>query len=57
MSVCVARLSLALAGECDHMANTVRLPRDGRAPTCAAGPLGDTQHVADTAVNCVVQRG
>lgn len=55
MCVCcpVCLLLPDLAGEPDHMANTVMFPGDGR--VCVrvfAGPLGlhDTHHVANTAV-------
>lgn len=40
MSVCVARLSLALAGECDHMANTVRLPGGRQGSYVCCRPAG-----------------
>lgn len=40
MSVCVARLSLALASECDHMANTVRLPGGRQGSYVCCRPAG-----------------
>lgn len=40
------------------MANIVMFPGDGRVSVCVfAGPLGDTHHVANTAMKSLVQRG
>lgn len=47
-----------LAGEPDHMANIVMLPGDGKVSVRVfTGPLGDTHHVANTAMKLLVQRG